>query len=159
MEKAGNVAIYAIAHVSEPDTICYVGSALDPAKRFDGHRNGRDCGRVKQWFAENKRYVFCYIVEWVVEGDRLNAEAYWYNHFDRLSRLVNSPWFSAIERAKSYTPSCTFSAKEAPCFTWVAGANWKAVSKWLSYPGATPKAASPGRRDEMLSQYWIYWCR
>lgn len=133
------VAIYAIATRDDPDTIRYVGSAIDPAKRLRGHRRGQDSGRTKAWFLANSDRLICYVIEWVDARLRLNAEAYWYRKFDTIARsagyrLVNYPWFEAVRRAASYGTDVAFDTKAAPFFMHTDGATWSAVSatkrKW-----------------------------
>ena len=84
MRKDGMVAIYAVVVNGLPNHIFYVGSAVDPEKRFSDHKKGRDRGRVRTWFLNNADQVYMRVIEWVPANKRDHAEAYWHTQCNRL---------------------------------------------------------------------------
>lgn len=111
------VAIYAVASKKNPYLVRYIGSALDPAKRLFAHSRGADGQIAQEWFFQNAGNLLCYVIEWVREEERLDAESYWIGHFwKRSPTLVNCsylPHQAGAKRARGYRPQSTFDFRSA----------------------------------------------
>lgn len=131
----GNVSIYAIATIDDPDSIRYIGSAIDPAVRLRGHCNGNDSGRTRQWFSTIKRNAICYVIETVDSSMRLQAEKYWYARLYTnavLSRkpLINASWPSAFLE-NDYSTSSLFEPKEMYPFCANSLSSYAYYDMWI----------------------------
>ena len=78
----GKTAIYALAEVPEPDSICYVGQAQKPNARFADHLKRRKITQTPTdlWLQQvlaRGRSVVCLVIEWVNDDMATIAETYW----------------------------------------------------------------------------------
>ena len=97
-------------------------------RRLADHKRGVDSATVKPWFAMNADNLLCYVIEWVDEDMRLQAESYWYLTLGGES-LVNSVWREARTHAIGYTTDACFDPATAKGFTTADGQQWPTVER------------------------------